>query len=66
MELRVDDDNLCLGVCSPKCSTFGTMEGVMATAEDDVLDDRRTRVNFGMGGQTVVRGMGDQGHCEWH
>jgi len=39
MELYFNHNNLCLGICSPECSTFGAMEGITATAGDDVLDD---------------------------
>jgi len=39
MELPIDDNNLCLGVSPPKCSTVRVLEGTVATGEDDDLDD---------------------------
>ena len=65
MELRVDDDNLCMGISPPECSSIGVLEGVMATGSDDDLDDHCSRTHIGLGGQAVVCCLGDQGYCEW-
>ena len=43
MELRVDDNNLCLGVSPPECFTVRVLEGIVATGEDDDLDDHCSR-----------------------
>ncbi len=64
MELRVDDDNLCLGVCPPECPTVRVLEGIVATGSDDDLDDHRSGTYTGLGSQAVVCRMGDKGHCE--
>ena len=42
MELHFNHNNLCLGIRSPECSTFGAMEGITATVGDDVLDNYRS------------------------
>ncbi len=65
MELRVDDDNLCLGVSPPKCSSIRVLEGIIATGEDDDLDDHCSGTYIGLGGQAVVCCLGDKGYCEW-
>ena len=64
MELRVDDDNLCLGIGPPECSSIRVLEGIIAKDEDDDLDNHCSRTYIGLGGQAVVCGMGDQGYCE--
>src|SRR5260221_2895664 len=61
----VDDDNLCLGISPPECSTVRVLEGTVATGEDDDLDNHRSGTYIGLGGQAVVCCLGDQGCCEW-
>jgi len=65
MELRLNDDNLRLGVSPPECSTVWVLEGIVATGEDDDLDNHCSRTYFGLGGQAVVCCLGDKGRCEW-
>jgi len=65
MELRRDNNNLRLGVSPPECSTVRVLEGIIATGEDDGLDDHCSGAYIGLGGQAVVCSMGDQGYCEW-
>ena len=64
MELRPDDDNLCLDVSSPECPSIRVLEGIVGTGEDDDLDNHCSRTYIGMGGQAVVCRLGDQGYCE--
>ncbi len=64
VELRLDDNNLCLGVSPPECSTVRVLEGFVATGEDDDLDDYRSRTYIGLGRQTVVCRLGNQGCCK--
>jgi len=64
MELRLDNNNLRLGVSPPECSSIRVLEGIIATGEDDDLDDHCSGTYIGLGGQAVVCRLGDQGHCE--
>ena len=64
MELRLDNNNLCLGISPPECSSIGVLEGDVATGEDDDLDDHRSRTYIGLGSQAVVCRLGDKGYCE--
>ena len=65
MELRPDDDNLCMGISPPECSAVRVLEGIVATGEDDDLDDHCSGTYIGLGGQAVVCRLGDKGRCEW-
>ena len=65
MELRVDDNNLCMGIGPPECSTVRVLEGIIAKGEDDDLDNYCSGTYIGLGGQAVVCCLGDQGYCEW-
>jgi len=55
MELHLDNINLCLGVGPPECSSIGILEGIVATGEDDDLDNHCSGT-YGRSGSGLLLG----------
>jgi hypothetical protein len=47
--------------CAPKCTAAEPVESALESIENYVLDDNRTRVGTGVGGQAIFRCKGDTG-----
>jgi hypothetical protein len=64
LELRVDDHHLRVDGCASQRTAGEQVESAVESIENHVLDDHRTRVGFGVGGQAIVCCEGDKGSIQ--